>query len=211
MQKANVLFVTDYKGARLPVQLAHQITRLHVENQATFDVPKQRYDVIMLYNGSMPLNTQLLNYVIAQHQMGVPIILFPYMALQSSSFNSPLIQPMHPLEFGTQQGCGSNNSFIAVCKHHAILQQVSTFSCSSVHRQLSNAKKDTIVIATWADDIPLIAERNNVVALNFCLTHFDLNSDASMMIANTITYLVNKNRRKMFKQVPKAYCDIIFT
>lgn len=178
-------------------------------------VPKHDVDLVMFFNGNSAPCEQVILYVLKQYEMKIPIIMFPYNIVKQHSHlfveQFEILQPLVPGNQSQSEKPNSKNMFFKLVPSHPILQNVSNFECSaSIYRSSTKAKQDATVIATWNDDVPLIAERNHVVALNMCVVNLTPSSDAPLIITNTVRYLLNRWRCKNAYKFSQRYADVRF-
>lgn len=173
---------------------------------ATFS--NKNYGIILVACGGMPWPSEIDDFIFFQHSVcKVPLILFPYCNMKY--FLLPKVLQFHPLQLGTQSDGGSEVTKTSICfkdVNHPIVQQIGTFACPPAHRVNAEPNKDTQVIAEWADGLPMIAIRGNVVCLNFCLTRYKYDTDATKIIIQTIQYLLNQTiqwREKLYGMYTK--------
>lgn len=175
------------------------------------ELNKQQYGLIMAASGFTKWNAEIQKWMLEQYNCGIPFIFFPYGNI--SGFEWPLLTNMFPLQPGSQAGCKADTTMHVLNSHHPIMRNIVTFGCPSAHRTKADAKPNAAVYATWEDGVPLVAERNNVVSLNFCIFNYHKKStDCNKMILQTILYLLNKNDCKLQHTLfaSKAYLDVQF-
>lgn len=177
------------------------------------------WDLILLCNGKGAFPKIIQQLVLHQHLYhGVPILFFPYANVSELTMHHLL--PIHPMQFGTQVPV-NNKKYRAmdrdwlICDFwHMVVHNVCTICCDSAYRSSAIAKKDTHVIATWVDGVPLIAQRHHAMVINMCLSHYQtIGTDAHKLIQQTVHYLLLKYARKALQchlVKMRAFTNVIF-
>lgn len=173
------------------------------------------YSLILVFNGNCSFDDQVQDFILRKHAQGTPIILFPY--TNSTNLLLEQLQILHPCKHGNETSVrdditNANSTLVKIIPHHPVLQNVQSFECPSMFRVAAPAKPDTIVIATWLDDVPLVAERGNVLHCNFCLTNSNANTHVTLLVHQAISYMLKKNTRMLLLERLKstrAYCDVV--
>lgn len=209
------MLVTDFDNCRLPIIENFQaikfdalptISTTHLNN----------VQLLMVFNGYGIVPQHVEDYILQQYKKQVPIILFPYPGFPTTHKYSDALYAIHPLLPGLQEavdpqkyGPEKQNLMVKKQPQHPILQNVKSLSSPSYHRSAQHAKAGTNVIATWVDGIPMIAECDRVVSLNFCLANYNISTNGGIVISNTIEYLLHKCYKKL-KILRIHYTDVKF-
>lgn len=208
-----ILFLTDASTQtwQLPVPDV-QIEYFHVEKG---QVPTMVPQILLASCGYVTWQAPIQQYVCDMHQRHVPIIIFPYSNSTGTMNDCKLMNHVHALQGGKQESVKGNftnedTTIVRTLPHHPLLYQVQTFQCNSMGRIAADPMPDTTVVATWCDGVPLIAERDLIISLNFCPYNVSTSTDAMKMIRNSVLYLLGKNMRHLNVQRIRAFLDVKF-
>lgn len=170
--------------------------------------------LIMSFNGTASYPAPVQQFMVQQYTKGVPLLLFPYSA-GGGSLQLGTLKALHPLQSGnpSKSAVLLKNDVQLHVPTHPIVQNVKRVICDSKFSDSCHANEQATLIASWYNGNPMVAEWNNIVAINVCLTNSDpKDGDMKLMVQQAMQYLLEKNKKNQWQMrlyTISKYHDII--